>query len=109
MIRGQQTFEKNDQLNPFGIEIEDDRVINLPKKYNVFIPIGLLFSSGINNNTDQIAIVAYGLYKAKYYLISKKIYKILVAINLNQIKNQKKSKGVSYWVSVMFNELKNKT
>lgn len=32
MIRGQQTFEKNDQLNPFGIEIEDDRVINLPKK-----------------------------------------------------------------------------
>lgn len=32
MIRGQQSFEKYDQLNPIEIEIEHDRVINSLKK-----------------------------------------------------------------------------
>ena len=41
-------------------------------------------------------------------LINGKIYKILAVINLNQIINWEKFKGVFYWVTATFDELKNK-
>ena len=51
MIRRQQSFEKYNQLNPIEIKIEDDKVIHILKMVKNatyhFIPVGLLFSSGI--------------------------------------------------------------
>ena len=41
-------------------------------------------------------------------LIYGKIYKILAVINLNQIINWEKFKGVFHWVTATFDELKNK-
>ena len=47
IVRAQQNFEIAGGLNPVQIEIEDDRVINILKKYkNVMFkvtPLGLLF------------------------------------------------------------------
>ena len=49
IIRGQQKFELHDVLNPIEIEINDDRIINLPRKHkNVYYKltfIGPLFPS----------------------------------------------------------------
>ena len=49
IIRGQQKFELHDILNPIEIEINDDRIINLPKKHkNIYYKltfIGPLFPS----------------------------------------------------------------
>ena len=49
IIRGQQKFELHDILNPIEIEINDDRIINLPRKHkNVYYKltfIGPLFPS----------------------------------------------------------------
>ena len=61
MINGQQSFEKHNQLNPVEIKIGDNQVINLLRKKNAtyrFIPICLLFSSWIKNNTNQILLLA---------------------------------------------------
>ena len=52
-IRAQQNFEIAGGLNPIQIEIEDDRVINILKKYKNVIykvtPLGLLFPASIKN------------------------------------------------------------
>ena len=102
MIRGQKSFETYDQLNPVEIKIEDDCIINILKsKKNEtyrFVPISLLFSSGIKNDTEQIFIVTNGLNKAKDSLINGKIYKILAVINLAQTNNWENTKGVSNWI-----------
>lgn len=52
------------------------------------------------NDTDQIFIVSNRLNNTKDLLINEKIYKILAVMNLNQIINWEKSKGVFHWVSV---------
>ena len=61
MIKGHQNLEKYNQLNPIEIKIENDRVISILKsKKNAtyhFVPIGVLFSSGIKNYTKQTFIV----------------------------------------------------
>ena len=35
IIRGQQSFEKHDQLNPIEIKIEEDRIINFLKNIKI--------------------------------------------------------------------------
>ena len=76
LIRDQQSFEKYHQLNPIEVNIEDDRVINILKsKKNAtyhFVAIGLAFSSGIQNNTEQIFIVTNDLSNVKDSLINGK-------------------------------------
>ena len=74
MIGSQWGFEKHDQLNPIEIEIEDYRVINLLRRNKnatyTFISIGLLFSSELKKNTNQIFIASNGLNNAKDSLIN---------------------------------------
>ena len=57
-IRGQQDFEKLDQLYPNEVKIDDGTVINILKKYKKatyrFVHIGLLFTSGVKNDTKQV-------------------------------------------------------
>ena len=60
IIRAQQSFEIAGGLNSFQTEIEDDRVLNMLKKYkNVtyrLTPLGMLFLASTKNNTEQIFI-----------------------------------------------------
>ena len=60
VIRTQQNFEIAGGLNPIHIEIEDDRVINILKKYKNVIykvtPLGLLFPASIKIETKQIFV-----------------------------------------------------
>ena len=59
-VHAQQSFEIAEGLNPIHIEIEDDRVINILKKYSKVIykitPLGLLFLASIKNDTKQIFV-----------------------------------------------------
>ena len=60
IVRAQQNFDVVGGLNPIQIEIEDDRILNIFKKYkNVvykIIPLRLLFPATITNDTQQIFI-----------------------------------------------------
>ena len=89
IIRGQQSFELHDQLNPVQITINDDRVLNISKKlknsYYKLTPIGLLFSSSVQNDTKQIFITCREINDAELALINGKISNILGVINLNKI------------------------
>ena len=59
-VHAQQNFDIAGGLNPIHIEIEDDRVINILKKYSNVIykitPLGFLFPASIKNDTKQIFV-----------------------------------------------------
>ena len=69
IIRAQQDFDVDGGLNPIQIEIKDDNITNLLKKYKNVVykitPLGLLFPASITNNADQIFISANNLSGAK--------------------------------------------
>ena len=60
VVRAQQNFEIAGGLNPIKIEIEDDRVINILKKYKDVVykvtPFSILFSASIKNEEKQIFV-----------------------------------------------------
>ena len=89
IIRGQQSFELHDQVNPVQITINDDRVLNISKKfknsYYKLTPIGLSFSSSVQNDTKQIFVTCREINDAELALINGKISNILGVINLNKI------------------------
>ena len=109
IIRAQQNFDVVGGLNPVQIEIEDDRIINIFKKYkNVLYkvtPLGLLFPASLKNDTRQIFITGKELSGVKKSILSGKIY-IIAIINLNKISNWNDIKGQSIWVSVSFKDQK---
>ena len=51
IIRAQQDFDVDGGLNPIQVEIKDDNIINLFKKYKNVVykitPVGLLFSASL--------------------------------------------------------------
>lgn len=107
MIRWYQDFERHQVLNLIEINIEDVHIINLFNKHKnsiffFFVLVGLLFSSRIKNKTNQIFIVSNELANGHDLLINGKPYKILCVINLSEIHNWEKIKGVSNWISVTF-------
>ena len=76
VIRVQQNFEIAGGLNPIQIEIEDDRVINVLKKYKNVIykvtPLGLLFLASIKNKTKQIFVTGKELNGIKKSILKRK-------------------------------------
>ena len=58
IIRAQQNFEIVGGINPVQIEIENDRILNILKKYKNSVykltPLGILFPASIKNNTEQV-------------------------------------------------------
>ena len=76
IIRAQQDFDVDGGLNPIQIEIKDNNITNLLKKYKNVIykitPLGLLFPTSIKNNTDQIFILAKNLSRVKKLIINEK-------------------------------------
>ena len=58
ITRAQQSFEIAGGLNAVQIKIEDDRVLNIFKKFKKVLyrlaPLGILFPTSVKNNTEQI-------------------------------------------------------
>ena len=106
IIRAQQNFDAVGSLNPIQIEIEDDIIINILKKYkNVVYKItllGLLFPTTVTNDTNQIFITAKELSGVKKSFLNDKVYDLLAVIDLNKITNWAEVKGEPVWTSVAF-------
>ena len=60
IVRGQQNFDVDGELNPIEIEIKDDRITNLLKKYKNAVynitPFGIVFPASITNDTTHIFV-----------------------------------------------------
>ena len=58
-VRGQQTFEEN-EINPIGIKIENNKIQNMLEKYRKYSTRfnlkGMLFSNLIKNDTEKILV-----------------------------------------------------
>ena len=106
IIRGQQSFEAEKTINPIDIKIENDQIQNIFDKYKKntirFKGEGLLFSSGITNDTEKIFLVTNGLADTKYGLINGIMYQVIGVINLNEIEKWEEIKNSSRWVNVNF-------
>ena len=91
VIRAQQNFEIAGGLNPIQIEIEDDRVINILKKYKNVIykvtPLGLLFPPSIKNETKQIFVTRKELNGVKKSILNGKVYDLISIIDLGKKSN----------------------
>ena len=109
LIHAQQSFEIAGGLNPVQIEIDNDRILNILKKYkNVryrLTPLGLLFPASTKNDIEQIFVASRKLNDVKKSLINNKIYGLLGIINLKNINNWEVIKGQSLWIN---KRLKNK-
>ena len=110
IIRAQQIFDVVGDLNQVQIEIEDERIIKILKKYkNVLYkvtPLGLLFPASLKNDTRQIFITGKELSGVKKFILNGEIYDIIAIIDLNKISNWNDIKGQSIWVSVSFKDQK---
>ena len=108
IIWAQQSFEIAGGLNPVQIEIEDDRMLNIFKKYkNVLYrltPLGILFPASVKNNTKQIFLTSRKLNDVKKALINSKIYWLLGIIDLKNINNWEEIKGQSIWINATLEE-----
>ena len=106
IIRGQQNFEDDAEINPIEIKIENDKIQNMFKKYLKksvkFSLEGFLFLSAIKSKTEKILVTFGGLMDAKYGRINRKLYQKIGVINLNEIKNWNEIKKFSWWVNVNF-------
>ena len=91
IVRAQQNFDINGGLNLIEIEIKDNRITNLLKKYKNVIykitPLGILFLASITNDTTQIFILGKNLSGVKKSILDKKIFDILEIVDLKKINN----------------------
>ena len=110
VIRAQQNFDIAGGLNPVQIEIEDDRVLNLLKKYkNVMYwhtPLRILFPASVKNDNEEIFITCRELNDVKKCLIDGKIFWIVGDNWLKKINNWKERKGQSLWINATPEEQK---
>ena len=110
IIRAQQDFDVVGGLNLAQIEIKGDKVTNIFKKYkNVVykvIPLGILFSAPVTNDTNQIFVLGKKLNGVKTSILNKKLFDILAVIDLNKINNGIDIKGQSIWTKAAFKDHK---
>ena len=110
LIHAQQSFEIAGELNPVQIETDDDRILNIFKKYkNVryrLTHLGLLFLASIKSDTEQIFITSRELNDVKEFLINSKIYVLLGIIDLKKVNNWEEVKGQSLWINATLEEQK---
>ena len=110
IIRAQQDFDVDGGLNPIQIEIKDDNITNLLKKYKNVVykitPLGLLFPVSVTNSTEQIFNLGKNLSRVKKSILNQKEFDILAVINLNKINNWFDIKGQSIWTNVAFKDQK---
>ena len=110
IIRAQQNLDAVRGLNPIQIEIEDDRIINIFKKYETVLykitPLDLLFPASMKNDRRQISITGKELNGVKKSILNGKMYGFIVIIDFDKISNWTEIKGQSIWVSVSFKDQK---
>ena len=110
IISAQQDFDVVGGLNPIQIQISDDTVLNLFRKYKNFAckitPIEILFPTTVTNNTNFIFVTANNLSGVKKGILNYKTYNILAEIDTSKINNWEKIKGQSIWVNVHFKDHK---
>ena len=110
IARAQQDFDVAGRLNLIQIQISDDTVLNILKKYkNVtykITPIGLLFPATVKNDTNFIFVTANNISGVKKGIMNYKTYNILAEINTNKISNWNEIKGQSVWVNFQFKDHK---
>ena len=108
IILAQQSLEIAGGLNPVQIEIEDDRILNILKRYKNVVyrltPLGISFPASVKHDTEQIFIRCRELNNIKKALINSKIYGLLGIIDLKKINNWEEIKGHSLWINVIFEE-----
>ena len=110
IIRAQQYFDVDDGLNPIQVEIKDDNIIYLLKKYKNVVykitPVGLLFLASLTNDTTQVFVLGKNLSGVKKSILNEKIFDILAVLDLNKINNWSDIKGQSIWMNVVFKDQK---
>ena len=110
IIRAQQNFDIDGGLNPIEIEIKENRITNLLKKYKNVVykitPLGILFPASITNDTNQIFILGKNLSGVKKSILNKKIFDILAKVDLKKINNWDDIKGQSVWTNASFKDQK---
>ena len=106
IIRGQGGFDAKKAINPIEMKIINDQIQNIIDKYKRstirFRAEGLLFSSGITNDTEKIFLVTTGLADAKYGFINDTMYQVIGTINLNKREKWNEIKNSSGRVNVNF-------
>ena len=110
IIRAQQDFDVEGGLNPIHIEIKDDRITNILKKYKNIVykitPFGILFPASVTIDTNQIFVLRKNLSGVKKSILNKKLFDILAIIDLNKINNWNDIKGQSIWTNAAFKDHK---
>ena len=103
IVKALQSYDKYSTLNPLEINLNSNYLSKTIHDYKGFTfevrLINVLFSSSIENDTQNIFIVCHNLNSAKKVLINNKIYSLLGIINLNEIKQWSEMKGKSLYVS----------
>ena len=82
-MRGQQSFELHDQINPIQITSDDDRIVNMLKNtltFN-FTPMGVLFTASVKNDREEISVTCRELNHIKPALINSNLVNLLATIN----------------------------
>ena len=89
IIRAQQDFHVEHGLNHIQVQIVDDTVVNIIRKYkNVaykITPLGLLFPASITNDTSHIFVTTTKISGAKKAILIYKIYDVLADIDTEKI------------------------
>ena len=110
IIRAQQDFDVVGGLNPIQIEIKDNRVTNIFKKYKNVVykitPLGILLPASVTNDTSKIFVLGKKLSGVKKSILNKKLCDILAVIDLNKIINWNDIKGQSIWTNAAFKDHK---
>ena len=100
IIRAQQDFHVVGGLNPIQVQIVDDTVVNILRKYkNVaynITPLGLLFPASIKNDTSHIFVTTTKISGAKKAILNYKIYDLLADIDTEKKINGKIQKANQY-------------
>ena len=108
IICAQQNFDVAGGLNLIQIEIKEDRIINILKRYKCVVykvtPLGLLFPASVKNNTKQIFITGKELSGVKKSILNGKVYDLIAIIDLDKISNWIGIKRQSIWISVAFKD-----
>ena len=90
IVKALQNCNEYSTLNPLEIDLNSNYLNKIISDYKGFIfevkLIKVLFSSNIENDTQNIFIVCQNLNSTKKALINNKIYSLLGIINLNEIK-----------------------
>ena len=103
IVKALQSYNKYSTLNPLEINLNSNYLSKIIHDYKGFTfevrLINILFSSSLENDTQNIFMVYHNLNSTRKALINNKIYLLLGIINLNEIKQWSEMKGKSLHVN----------